>query len=141
MLESRDCEVMEEIGETFNYELFFDLSPDLVCIAGYNGYFKRVNPAVSKVLGYSMEELYSRPINDFVFEEDKELTIQSRNRVRRSKTLFHFENRYVTKGGEIVWLAWTSQPVVDKQLVFAIAKDITHKKKLEFETLSLLKKP
>ncbi|HEY0770787.1 MAG TPA: hypothetical protein VGD31_10680 [Sphingobacteriaceae bacterium] len=34
-----------------NFELFFDLTPDLLCIAGYDGYFRRVNPAVSKVLG------------------------------------------------------------------------------------------
>lgn len=139
MSESQSIEVMEEKSETFNYELFFDLSPDLVCIADYNGYFKRVNPAVSKVLGYSMEELYSRPINDFVFEEDKVSTTESRNRVKNSSSLLHFENRYVTKKGEIVWLAWTAKAVVDQQLIFAIAKDITHKKKLEFETLALLK--
>lgn len=139
MHESQFIEVMEGIDNTFNYELFFDLSPDLVCIAGYNGYFKRVNPAVSNVLGYSTEELYSRPINDFVYEEDKELTTQSRNKVKESNSLFHFENRYVTKDGQIVWLAWTARAVVDQQLVFGIAKDITHKKKLEFETLVLLK--
>lgn len=123
----------------FNYELFFDLSPDLVCIAGFDGYFKKVNPAVSNLLGYSKEELYSKPINYFVFEEDKLLTSTARDNLNKSIPLTNFENRYVTKSGEIVWLAWTSQPIKNDQLVFAIAKNITHKKRVEIETQTLLK--
>lgn len=118
-------------GKDFNYELLFDLSPDLLCIAGYDGYFKKINPAVSNLLGYTMEELYSRPVNDFVYEEDKAITAKVRKELTKSKPLLNFENRYVTKGGEIVWLSWTSLPVDQDQLIFAIAKNITHKKKLE----------
>ena len=114
-------------------EPFFELSPDLLCIAGYDGYFKRINPAVSKLLGYSNEELYSRPINDFVFNEDREMTAGVREQLTKSKPLYNYENRYLTKSGEIVWLSWTSLPVESNQLIFAVAKDITHKKKLEGE--------
>lgn len=121
-----------------NYELFFELSPDLLCIAGYDGYFKKINSAVSKTLGYTMEELYARPINDFVFHEDKEITAKVRKELTRSKPLSNFENRYVTKSGEIVWLSWTSLPVDSDQLIFAIAKNITHKKRLEAERNKLL---
>ena len=121
-----------------DFERFFNLSPDLLCIAGYDGFFKQINPAVSRLLGYSEEELYARPINDFVFEDDKDATSVARKNLTESKALFHFENRYVTKAGEIVWLAWTSQPVEDDELVFAIAKNITHKKRLEAERLALL---
>ncbi|MBW8332956.1 MAG: PAS domain-containing sensor histidine kinase [Prolixibacteraceae bacterium] len=122
----------------FKYELFFELSPDLLCIAGYDGYFKKVNAAVSNLLGYTMEELYARPINDFVFCADKRSTQQVRNELTKSKPLFHFQNRYVKKNGEIVWLSWTSHPVESDQLVFAIAKDITHSKRLEADRNALL---
>lgn len=122
----------------FKYELFFELSPDLLCIAGYDGYFKKVNAAVSKLLGYTMEELYARPINDFVHCADKRSTQQARNELTKSKPLYNFENRYVKKSGEIVWLSWTSQPVENDQLVFAIAKDITHIKRLEADRSTLL---
>jgi PAS domain S-box-containing protein len=122
----------------FNFELFFELSPDLLCIAGYDGYFKKINSAVSKTLGYTMEELYSRPINDFVFEDDKEITAQVRRELTKSKPLSNFENRYITKSGEIVWLYWTSLPVDSDQLIFAIAKNITHKKRMEAERNALL---
>lgn len=122
----------------FKYELLFDLSPDLLCIAGFDGYFKKVNPAVSKTLGYSIEELYARPINDFVHEDDKEITDNVRKELRKLRPLLNFENRYLTKTGEIVWLSWTSLPVQSDELIFAIAKNITHKKQLEQERNQLL---
>jgi len=125
-------------SNSFKYELFFELSPDCLCIAGYDGYFKKVNDAVSKLLGYSMEELYGRPINDFVYHEDQQITSAVRGELTKRKPLFNFENRYVKKSGEIVWLSWTSHPVDDDQLIFAIAKDITHKKRLETERNALL---
>ncbi|MBK0403095.1 PAS domain S-box protein [Adhaeribacter sp. BT258] len=126
------------IDANFKYELFFELSPDLLCIAGYDGYFKKINAAVPKLLGYSLEELYSRPINDFVYEEDKLTTASVRKELTKAKPLRNFENRYVTKSGEIVWLSWTSQPVESEKVIFAIAKNITHKKKQEAERNSLL---
>ena len=122
----------------FKYELFFELSPDLLCIAGFDGYFKKINPAVSKLLGYTLDELYSRPINDFVYCADKRVTQNARSELAKSKPLLNFENRYVKKNGEIVWLSWTSLPVESDQLVFAIAKDITHIKRIEADRSSLL---
>ncbi|MBC7915179.1 MAG: PAS domain-containing sensor histidine kinase [Pyrinomonadaceae bacterium] len=119
-------------------EPFFELSPDLLCIAGYDGFFKRINPAVSKLLGYSMEELYSRPIHEFIYIEDRKVTSNFRQELIKSKPLFNFDNRYVCKNGDIVWLSWTSLPVDSDKLVFAIAKDVTHKKKLEEERNSLI---
>ncbi|MGV3640010.1 MAG: PAS domain S-box protein [Adhaeribacter sp.] len=114
-----------------NFERYFDLSPDLLCIAGFDGYFRRVNPAVSKLLGYSMEELLARPIHEFIFPEDRERTASNRQNILQGTPLLNFENRYVTKGGEVVWLSWTSMPVDSDQIVYAIAKDVTHRKKFE----------
>lgn len=117
--------------QIFQFEHFFELSPDLLCIAGFDGYFKRINPAVSQLLGYTIDELKARPITDFVYPEDKIITLKSRENFPMSTPLLNFENRYVTKEGEIVWLSWTSMPVVKDQLVYGIAKNITYKKKIE----------
>src|SRR4051812_36719238 len=111
----------------FNLELFFELSHDLFCIAGYDGYFKRINQSVSTVLGYTQEELFAKPINDFVHPDDQDITQKNRDNLKNSIPLLNFENRYITKSGEIVWLAWTSMPNEKEKVVYAIAKNITHK--------------
>jgi PAS domain S-box-containing protein len=118
---------------SYEFEHFFELSPDLLCIAGFDGYFRRINPAVSKLLGYTIEELLSKPISDFVHVDDKMITKASREVVLNNAPLMNFENRYVKKDGEIVWLSWTSIPAPYEQVVYAIAKDVTIKKKLEEE--------
>ncbi len=120
-------------GALYKYERFFELSPDLLCISGFDGYFKKVNRAVLELLGFEEEELYARPINDFIHPEDQEITYRHRAELFNLKPLYNFENRYLTKSGEIVWLSWTSLPVEEEQLIFAVAKDITYKMQLEAE--------
>ncbi len=122
----------------YNLDLFFELSADLLCIAGYDGYFKRINPTVSKLLGYTNDELFARPINDFIHVEDRIPTALNRTNLTNNIPLLNFENRYITKSGEIVWLSWTSIPVASEKVVFAIAKNITHKRKVEDDRNSLL---
>lgn len=119
-------------------ELFFELSADLFCVAGYDGYLKMVNPAVSKLLGYSREELLSRPINSFIHPEDVEITMQYRNTLMKGIPLQHYENRYITQTGDAIWLSWTSMPVEEQQLIYAVAKNISHKKKMENERNALI---
>jgi PAS domain S-box-containing protein len=124
--------------DTYNLALFFDLSPDFLCIAGYDGYFKKINPIVSKTLGYTNEELFSKPIDEFVHIDDRGITSKKRESIINDTPLLNFENRYITKSGEIVWLSWTSMPIKSERVVFAIAKNITHKKKLEEDRNLLL---
>lgn len=122
----------------FKTELFFELSMDLFCIAGYDGYFRRINPAVCHVLGYTKEELFSRPISTFIHPDDQHITAKNRENLINSQPLLNFENRYLSKEGEVVWLSWTSMPVEEEQLVYAIAKNITYKKRMEEERNHLL---
>lgn len=130
---------MENLNEIFDLEYFFHLSPDWLCVAGFDGYFKKINPAVSRTLGYTESELFAKPIDSFVYPEDRSITASKRESIKKNNPLYDFENRYVTKSGEIVWLSWTSMPVKSQQLVFAIARNITDKKKLEeFSRTSLI---
>lgn len=126
--------------KVFNLAHFFELSPDLLCIAGFDGYFKKINPAVSKTLGYTNSELLARPIDDFVYHDDRTITSTKRKTIIRDNPLLNFENRYVTKTGDIVWLSWTSMPIQSEKVVFAIAKNITHKKQLEADRNAMLGK-
>ena len=110
---------------------FFEQTPDLVCIAGKDGFFRNVNLAVIDKLGYSREELMASPITTFMYPEDRDITKQEREKLLRGEALVNFQNRYVAKNGSIIWLDWTSIYFPDKEIVFAIAKDITVRKQLE----------
>jgi PAS domain S-box-containing protein len=117
-------------------DCFFTLSLDMLCIAGFDGYFKRVNPAWQRNLGYSEAELLSRPFMDFVHPDDREATVaEVRKQVDQGQEVIYFENRYLHKDGTLRWLMWTSTPFKEQQVVYAAARDITERKAAE-ETLS-----
>ena len=118
-------------GAVFDLEYFFELSPDLLCIGGFDGYFKKINPAVAKTLGYTEEELLSAPINSFIHPDDRHITTQKRRGQINGEPLLNFENRYLAKDGSVIWLSWTSVPIKRDNVVFAIAKNITYRKQLE----------
>jgi PAS domain S-box-containing protein len=117
----------------FSESAFFKMTPDLACIASKEGYFKQVNPAVIDKLGFTEEELMSKPIECFMHPEDRELTLQKRADLLNGKVLINFQNRYLKKTGGFVWLEWTSIYFADREIVFAIAKDVTEKKQIEKE--------
>ena len=123
---------LSEIAELEMFS-FFELIPDLVCIANREGYFKKVNKAVIDTLGYTGEELMAMPISHFIHPADKDITSSRRAELLQGKTLINFDNRYVTKAGDIVWLHWTSIYIPERQIVFAIAKNITGRKQKEIE--------
>lgn len=126
-------EAVNLLSAEFDLFSFFEMTPDLVCIASREGYFRKVNPAVMSLLGYSEEELFSRPISSLIHPDDRDITSVTRSALLRGKALLNFENRYITKKGEIIWLVWTSVYIPDKEVVFAIAKNITERKRIEKE--------
>jgi two-component system, sensor histidine kinase and response regulator len=114
---------------------FFTLSLDMLCIAGFDGYFKRVNPAWERVLGYTEAELLSRPYMDLVHPDDRATTLVQANKLTTGQEIVYFENRYLHKDGTLRWLLWTSTPFRAQQVVYAAARDITERKAAE-ETLA-----
>lgn len=109
----------------------FDLSLDLLCVAGVDGFFKQINPAFEKVLGYGSEELLSRSFLEFVHPEDRPDTVRQVERLAGGLPVVDFQNRYLAKNGTYRWLAWRSIPVAKEGLIYAIARDITEAKRTE----------
>jgi PAS domain S-box-containing protein len=117
----------------FDFSDFFMVTPDLVWIAGKDGFLKNVNPAVCHKLGYSHEELLSKPVTFFIHPADVEKTLHNRHKLFKGEVLHNFQNRYINKSGDIVWLEWTSVFIADKEIVLGIAKDITDRTRIEKE--------
>jgi len=112
-------------------ELLFDLSLDLLCIAGFDGYFKRLNPAWQRTLGFSTEELLGRPYMDFVHPEDRDATSGVASKIESGIEIIFFRNRYRCADGSYRWLSWNSAPFPEQQLIYATARDITEYKRSE----------
>ena len=112
---------------------FFDLSIDLLCFADFSGYFRRLNPAWEATLGYTREELMSRPLADFIHPDDLERTLEQQRLVRSGGQARDFENRYRCKDGSYRWLLWNARPDVERGVIYSIARDITERKAAEAE--------
>jgi PAS domain S-box-containing protein len=109
----------------------FTLSLDMLCIAGFDGYFKRINPAWEGTLGIPTEELLSRPYIDFVHPDDRQATNQEAKKMDQGALTISFENRYRSADGTYRWLLWNATPNKSLRLIFAVARDITQRKQTE----------
>lgn len=126
-----------ENEEIVDPRVFFALSNDLLVIAGADGFFHRMNQTWEKVLGYTIDELRSKPFIEFVHPEDRERTLETAKRNFSGIEITSFENRYICKDGSIKWLLWNSVPSKNANLTYAVAHDITARKKAEADLLEL----
>jgi len=106
-------------------DTFFTMSLDMLCIAGVDGYFKRVNPAWERTLGFTAEELQSRPYLEFIHPDDREKTATEAAGLAEGRNVVSFQNRYQCKDGGYRWLFWNAAADVSAQRVYAIARDVT----------------
>jgi len=112
------------------FDRFFALIPDLAVVASADGFFKKVNPAWEKTLGFSSAEVLGQPIESFIHPDDVAATCQEVLRQLDGQGTIRFVNRYRTKAGEYRWLEWVATPAVGGSL-YATARDITARKQAE----------
>jgi two-component system, sensor histidine kinase and response regulator len=111
----------------------FETSPDMLCIAGLDGTFRRLNPAWEKTLGFTTAELMSRPYVEFVHPDDRHSTSAEAGANAEGAGSVLFENRYLCRDGSYRWLSWKSTPVPGEGLVYAVARDVTEQKRVAEE--------
>lgn len=109
---------------------FFMMSVDMMIISSMERFIK-VNPAVSRILGYSEEELLSKNFLEFTHPDDLEITKKEVIKLQTGAPSIKFENRYICKDGSIKWLVWSVFSDVKNGLLYAVASDITDKKEIE----------
>jgi PAS domain S-box-containing protein len=112
-------------------ERFFLLAPDMFCIAGLDAHFKRVNPAFTRILGWSREELLARSFFEFVHPEDQDRTHAVLADIERGLYALQFENRYQCKDGTWRWLSWTTSPSTPDGFIYASARDVTEQRQAQ----------
>ncbi len=106
----------------------FALSPEFMCVAGLDGYFRRINPTFERILGHTPGELLARPFLDFIHPDDVAATVAEVEKLGTGAVTISFTNRYRCKDGSYCWLNWNAVPVVEEGLIFAVARDITEER-------------
>ncbi len=112
---------------------FFSVSLEMLCIAGFDGYFKRLNPSWEKTLGWTTEELMAKPYLDFVHPDDRAATIAEAQKIAEGAATITYENRYRCKDGSYKWMLWIAIPDAIRQVIYAAARDITERRRVEKE--------
>ena len=127
--ESEINRLLKKEQTTSNFDFYLKGSHDLVCIAGFDGFFKEINPAFIKILGYSEEELLTNPILTFIHPDDVEKTNQELVLLSQSQSSVNFENRYINKNTDVVFIQWTITASPTQEFVYGLGRDISEIKK------------
>ncbi|MFV8270457.1 PAS domain S-box protein [Flavobacterium sp. GT2N3] len=126
-----DISERKKLEESFKAaDKFFTMSVDMMIISSKDKFIK-VNPAVSKILGYSEEELLNESFLEFTYPDDIEITRKEVSKLQSGIPTIKFENRYICKDGSIKWLIWSVFPDVSTGLLYAVASDSTAQKETE----------
>jgi two-component system, NtrC family, sensor kinase len=130
------CGISTDITERKRVEeernRFFTLSLDMLCIAGFDGWFKRLNPSWEQTLGWTTEQLMSRPYLEFIHPDDRPATVAEAKKLTDPAYLtVSFENRYRCADGSYKWLMWNAAPLASHELIYAAARDVTPLKKAQ----------
>jgi PAS domain S-box-containing protein len=115
----------------------FEMSLDLLCVVGYDGYFKRVNPAFERLIGYPMATLLSRPTEDFVHPEDRGKRNAAHGSLELGEEVVRFDLRQLCSDGSICRVEWSARPVPEEQLIYAVGRDVTEARRAAGEQAAL----
>lgn len=116
-----------------HFDRFFDLSSDMLCTAGLDGYLKRVNASWERVLGFTAAEMCAEPFLSFVHPDDRQATVEAVSVLSRGQPVFHFVNRYRSKDGTYRCIEWMSAYDPAQELIYAVARDVTNRVQIEEE--------
>ena len=128
-----------KIGEDFESQ-FFEVSVDLLCGLDFSGHFKRLSASWERALGFTRQELMSRPFIEFVHPDDRARTLEQNAAVRHGGRALGFENRYLCKDGSYRWLRWNAAPIMVGKTIYGVARDVTDEKAAHAERERLVEK-
>lgn len=130
-----------EIGETLGTEIkrkqaekelvqLFDTSRDIICVIREDKFIK-LNDAATNILGHEKDDLLLNAFTYYIHSDDLHLTLKALRKIRSEQKTFNFQNRFLSTKGEERWIDWTATPGNEGDLIFAIGRDITERKRLE----------
>ena len=103
----------------------------MLCVVGFDGLFKRLNPAWERHLGFRLDEILGRPFVEFLHPDDRASSTAEAARIAGGAETVSFENRYRCKDGSYRWMLWNAVPAMEEKAIYAAARDVTDRKRAE----------
>lgn len=128
-------EMRKVLSDLKQVQLLFNISHDLMIIANQDGYFRRINPRFTEVLGYTLPDIVSKKFTHFIHPEDLELTEVELKKLQEKKDTIHFINRYKARDGDYRIFDWVVVPDHETHLIYFTARDITDYRAEELEVI------
>src|ERR1700738_2869740 len=130
---------MADASRSFDDELvaLFELSHGAFCIAGFDGYLRRANPAFARSLGYTLDELLARPFMDNVYPDDVESVRMALAPLAAGNDIVGFECREVGADGSVRWFEWSTSSRPEAGIVYGVARDVTERRMANAELSAL----
>lgn len=110
---------------------FFEQAMNIHLIAKLDGTILRANTGWETILGYTPDELQGSSFPSLIHPDDLAATYSEMEKLAHGKTTFYFENRYRNKQGLYHTLAWSALVPKAGDIIYAVASDITDRKKAE----------
>ncbi len=124
-------DVTDLVAAQREFERVWIHAPDPLCVAGFDGYFKQLNPAWSRLLGWTKEELLAKPYSELVHPDDRAGLAAVEQQILRGELIRGYENRYRCRDGSYRWFSWNAIPVMENQVIYGITRDVTEERRLE----------
>jgi PAS domain S-box-containing protein len=132
-----------EVTDRLHFETrrnrFFTLAVDMLGIAAFDGYFRQLNPAWERALGWTDAELRERPFSEFLHPDDRGAADSAFRRLAEDLFTARFEARHRHKSGGYRWLSWSAAAFKEEGLVYVFAHDVTDRKAAEEDRLQLVR--
>lgn len=133
--------LQEALRRTEEFRTLFEIANAMFCITGFDGYFKQLNPAWERFLGHPVEELLERRVEELIHPDDRELTRREAGRLTSgANETIAFENRFLHRDGTYRWLSWNATADPPNERVYAVASDVTEKRRAQAEREALIRK-
>lgn len=110
---------------------FFKITPHSLIITDRESFIKRMNNSFKMLLGYKKKDILSKPFLSFIHPEDLHATKDCLDQLSEQNPTIQLENRYLTKDGQVKWIAWTYSLAFEDDLIFGIGREITEAKNLQ----------
>jgi PAS domain S-box-containing protein len=128
------CGILQDITELVAAQREFERvwlhAPEPMFVAGFDGSFKRLNPAWASLLGWTEPELLSKSLFDLVHSDDQAKTRAVVKDLIGGTTNLRFDNRIHCKDGTFRWLSWDTIALPTEETIYGFVRDVTEEKHL-----------